>query len=93
MNPLGAQATKNQLGTTISSQLDTIHVGIDKIDASSRAVGTVQSAFKVLSCIPPQYLDLLDRQPTVTHTHTAVACHTCTETVLHSVSMACYIVA
>lgn len=41
------QATKNQLGTTISSQLDTIHVGIDKIDASTRALGTVQAAFRV----------------------------------------------
>ena len=41
------QATKTQLSTTIASQLDTIHVGIDKIDASNRALGTVQAAFQV----------------------------------------------
>ncbi len=57
------QATKNQLGTTISSQLDTIHVGIDKIDASTRALGTVQAAFRVrrlgLLAVHPRWLSVL----------------------------------
>ena len=49
------QATRTQLSTTIASQLDTIHVGIDKIDASTRALGAVQSAFQVRRGDTPQF--------------------------------------